>query len=208
MLVYERKTGSLASGKEMYLPCDFDLYSLLTSGRDCLVEGIRLLNKGTPEWHEYIKEFTKRVSDRYSGEDARKMIIERTGLPVIHAPSNFGGIKYAYAAGFRDVVTDYKRNMIGNILVTEKKIVVLPNIKPTGRSYIDSAGGDASNAFSHGSFVYDGSIEDAFNEFSVHGFAFACARWPSDTKETMQLQSKGMKYIITHDNISAPIKLK
>ena len=125
----------------------------------------------------------------------------------------FAGMKYPCADNcpFKNFVSDFKQDIVANILVPEKEILVIPYKDPrTGKH--PNLFYDKAKAMSEGLFYYNGSIQDALNEFRERGFVFHLARNPSGLEELekiLDMKSKGIsvekRFIVTAKNVPLDI---
>lgn len=189
--LYVMERGNIRD-ESNYVRQDFTVFDLLTSQRDGVIEGIRFLEKGTSQWQEEINAFIKRIGESRSQEEItamRERLVERQ---MLYAFPGIRGIKYnLYCRGFDgtyfNFISDPERNVVANIVVPERRIIVAPLINPlTGREdmFLFGKWGKASTL---GYYYYDGTLEEALREFERNGFGFDRARPPVSSPEYSEL---------------------
>ena len=152
-----------------YVRLDFSIVDLLASDRKCVVKGAKMLQKRTPEWEKYLAEYRKELEasgtlpkgtvqfkiDRLSFSKA--IPIESTTFRAIH-----------YTRGIsRRLLYDTQEDVACELAVPEREVHVFKGCKETG-AFI----GDAFQELSEDTFLYDGTLRDALEEFAQRGYTF------------------------------------
>lgn len=194
-----------------YVRHGFPLAELLTSDRKFLLDGIRLLERNSPEWRGYVEDWRKRLEKmEFSQEQIEEKMRKIEDVTV--ASTAFCGMKYdlggygqdtADGCPYRNFVCDRSLNRIGNILVQEKRVIILPYNNPkTGDPYRNLFY-DQVKAVEHGHFYYDGGMRDALSELVENDFTLHVARMPAgidDMKKTVGKRS-WLRFIVEEENV-------
>lgn len=120
----------------------------------------------------------------------------------------FAGMKYPYldSCPFKNFISDEEQDKVANILVPDKKIIVLPYKHKGKRPNLFY---DLAKAAAKGRFLFDGTLQDALKEFHDNGFTFDIGRNPDglhELEEILAMKQKGVppekRFIITAENVS------
>ena len=138
------------------------IFDLLTSNREFMLYGARILRKNSPEWEEYMEK-EKRIFKRFDEEVLQRRISGLRGREALTIDSPFRAMHYS---GKR-LAYDTDIALICEIAVAKRQIDVFRNTE-FGNVLVDLS----AKARILGKLYYDGTLHDALSEFAEKGYTF------------------------------------
>lgn len=141
---------------------NYSLFELLTSDGEFLVEGIRVMRRGSPEWDEDIASFRKNLerNRRLSTQEIEEIVNRSSADDVRTGSTPFDAMHYRK----KRLIHDWGIGVIGEISIARRQI-----------DFFHYAGRLSDMAYKAGtyySYGYDGSLCDALEEFEHEGYTF------------------------------------
>lgn len=152
-----------------YVRPDFSIVDLLASDRKCVVKGAKMLQKRTPEWEKYLAEYRKKLeASGLLHEAVVQLKMSRLSFSeAIPAQStNFRAIHYNRGVP-RRLIYGAQEDVACELSVPKREVHVFRDCKG-----IWTLIGDAAQEVSKDTFLYEGTLRDALEEFAQRGYRF------------------------------------
>jgi len=158
------------------------LFELLTS-RDCSVDGIKFLQRGSTEWGEAMQRFRHLLQQMNMPPDdiERSVAVRSTKDPLV-VQTGFSCIRYLRQGDrgghpFQVFVADETLDLLCGIVLGEKKVIILPYKCKDGQPEERYFHNKSEASWGGNQFYYDGGLRESLQPFQEQRFVFHKGIW-------------------------------